>query len=153
MNDLEAAQRLTAWTWAAETLGIEASQERLAGLVEVTRGVGLENLRPALESVIQTEPRGFLPSPGAVIAAANRIAGIRRDKSMAELQASRREHARLAAVASPANPEQVQEIRERIAFLAGQSSKHKSAWTEKIPQNDQKGLAAARAATAGGRGF
>jgi hypothetical protein len=147
MNDLETAQRLTAWTWAAETLGIEASQERLAGLVQVTRGVSHENLKSALEVVIQTEPRGFLPAPGAVIAAANRIAGIRRDKAMAELQASRREHARIAAVVAPASPEQVQEIRDRIALLAGSSSMHKSAWTEKIPKNDQKGLAAARAAT------
>ncbi len=78
MSDFEEAKRLTAWTWAAETLGVEASAERLAGLVEVTHRIRVENLRPALEVVIQTEPRGFLPSPGAVISAANRIADRKR---------------------------------------------------------------------------
>jgi hypothetical protein len=78
VKDYEQALRLTAWNWAAETLGVEATTERLAGLVEVTARVSTENLRPALEVVIQTEPRGFLPSPGAVIAAANRIADRKR---------------------------------------------------------------------------
>lgn len=74
MSDYEQAQRISAWTWAAQTLGVNVTQERIAGLVGVTRRVRLDNLRPALERVIQSEPQGFLPSPGAVIAAANRIA-------------------------------------------------------------------------------
>jgi hypothetical protein len=60
---------------------VEASSERIDGLVEVTSGVGVENLKPALEVVIKTEPRGFLPSPGAVIAAANRIADRKRSNA------------------------------------------------------------------------
>lgn len=74
MNDPERAQRISAWTWAAQVLGVAVTPERIDGLVDVTTRVRCENLRPALEVVIQTEPQGFLPSPGAVIAAANRIA-------------------------------------------------------------------------------
>lgn len=74
MNLEELKIRTTAWTWAAMTLGVEASPERIRGLVEVTKGVALNRLKPALEAVIKTEPAGFLPSPGAVIEAAKRQA-------------------------------------------------------------------------------
>jgi hypothetical protein len=75
MNEYEQAHRIAAWTWAAETLGVEVSRERFANLADVTSEVSLENLKLALEVVIKTEPRGFLPSPGAVISASNGIAG------------------------------------------------------------------------------
>lgn len=100
MNDQELQARLTAWAWAAQTLGVEASVDRIRGLVEVTSKVRIENLKPALEAVIKSEPEGFLPSPGAVIAAANRIAerevlhrlGTPREMSSAEHRAWMREN-------------------------------------------------------------
>lgn len=80
MSEYEQAHRLSAWTWAAETLGVEVTRERLANLVEVTEDVSLENLKLALEAVIKTEPKGFLPSPGAVISASNGIAGRKKSR-------------------------------------------------------------------------
>lgn len=74
MNQDEKAARIAAWGWAASILGVEAGPDRILGLVEVTSGVKLDRLKPALEAVIKTEPQGFLPSPGAVIAAATRLA-------------------------------------------------------------------------------
>lgn len=74
MNQTEAKRRLAAWSWAATTMGVEASPERLRGLVEVTKSVRVESLKPALEAVIKAEPSGFLPSPGAVIEASKRLA-------------------------------------------------------------------------------
>lgn len=74
MNQTEMQARIIAWTWAATTLGVEVSPDRIKGLVEVTKGVPLDRLKPALEAVIKTEPAGFLPSPGAVIEAAKRHA-------------------------------------------------------------------------------
>lgn len=72
MNQTEMQARIIAWTWAATTLGVEVSPDRIKGLVEVTKDVKLDRLKPALEAVIKTEPAGFLPSPGAVIEAAKR---------------------------------------------------------------------------------
>jgi hypothetical protein len=69
MNDLELAARATAWTWAARTMGVEADETRIAGLVEVTMVVPLADLKAAISGVMRTEPNGFLPSPGAVVAA------------------------------------------------------------------------------------
>lgn len=72
MNPEEQAKRIAAWGWAAVTLGVETSPDRIMGLVEVTESVPLARLKPALEAVIKSEPAGFLPSPGAVIEAAKR---------------------------------------------------------------------------------
>lgn len=74
MDTEERAKRIAAWGWAAVTLGVEAGADRIMGLVEVTSSVRLESLKPALEAVIKSEPAGFLPSPGAVIEAAKRLA-------------------------------------------------------------------------------
>jgi len=79
MNELERAQRATAWIWAAELLGQEVTTERIAGLVEVTARVHVENLKPALQACITTQTSGFLPSPGAVIDAGSRVAAKRRE--------------------------------------------------------------------------
>lgn len=74
MTPKERAERITCWNWAAKTLGVAAGADRILGLVDVTAGVKLESLKPALELVIKSEPQGFLPSPGAVIAASKRLA-------------------------------------------------------------------------------
>lgn len=74
MNADERAKRIAAWGWAAVTLGVEAGADRIMGLVEVTSSVRLESLKSAIEAVIKSEPAGFLPSPGAVIEAAKRLA-------------------------------------------------------------------------------
>lgn len=74
MTEPELQQRLVAWTWAAQTLGVEISITRLRGLVEVTGSVRIASLKPALEACIKSEPNGFLPSPGAVIAMARTLA-------------------------------------------------------------------------------
>ena len=79
MNDLERARRATAWIWAAELLGQEVTTERIAGLVEITSAVFVENLKPALQACLTSQTDGFLPSPGAVIQAASRVAGKRRE--------------------------------------------------------------------------
>ena len=103
MNTYERARRLTAWTWAAQTLGVTATADRLEGLVDVTAGVAANNLRPALEAVIKTEVRGFLPSPGAVIAASNRIADRKRSNEprMAGMELSAGAHDRLSEELNP----------------------------------------------------
>lgn len=69
MSDEELAERATAWTWAARTMGVEMDPVRIAGLVEVTNVVPLNDLKPAISAVMRIEPNGFLPSPGAVVAA------------------------------------------------------------------------------------
>lgn len=74
MNQTELKLRMTAWAWAATTLGVEVSPDRIKGLVEVTRSVPVSRIKTALERVIETEPQGFMPSPGAVIAAARQLA-------------------------------------------------------------------------------
>lgn len=74
MTANERAARIAAWAWAASLLGVEAGPDRIMGLVEVTSSVPLPRLKPALERVIKSEPQGFMPSPGAVIAAASRLA-------------------------------------------------------------------------------
>lgn len=84
MNAQERAQRIAAWGWAAALLGVEAGPDRILGLVEVTSRVRLDRLKPALEAVIKSEPAGYLPSPGAVIAAANRLAERQPAKQLAE---------------------------------------------------------------------
>ena len=79
MNALEHAQRQAAWVWASQTLGIETTPERLSGLVELTEGVRVENLKPALKAAMQTNQSSFLPAVHLVVEAANRIAGKRRE--------------------------------------------------------------------------
>ena len=104
MKSEERAIRISAWTWTAQTLGITATPERIDGLVDVTRCVRVENLRPALERLMQSEPQGYLPSPGAVIAAANRIAD-RKHSATPRIgsghELSHDEHERLMAELNP----------------------------------------------------
>lgn len=71
--EIELKKRIVAWTWAATTLGVDTSKDRIKGLVEVTSSVHVDRLKPALELVIKSEPQGFLPSPGAVISAAKSL--------------------------------------------------------------------------------
>ena len=73
MRESEQAERVAAWTWAAETLGVEMTEQRVAGLVEVTSSVRVENLKRAIERAMQTESGGFLPAPGKVIICATAI--------------------------------------------------------------------------------
>lgn len=119
MTKHERAQRIAAWTWAAETLDIEVLTPRMNGLIQTTARVRVENLQPALQAALESDSRGFLPAPGAVIDAANRIAGVKREQyEIARRQRHRRE-AMIEANASPLTPEQMDEIRQKIAQLAG----------------------------------
>jgi len=148
MDPNEYAQRVAAWTWAAMTLGQELDPDRAEGLVEMTKGVRIENLRPALIQVMQSNPSDFLPSPGLVIQAANRIAGERREAAQERLRESRRQNMIAAGRDKPANPEQIQEIRDAIEALANKAKYgNKKPWTDKLKDlNDTRGLDAARRA-------
>lgn len=123
MTKHEFAKRIAAWAWAAETLGIETTRERLRGLVDVTRSVLLADLQPAIRDAMAAEERGFLPAPGLVIQMAKKRAAQRYDA----LQAARRDRDRdavmIAARASPTSPEQLAEIRKRIAELAARAAR------------------------------
>lgn len=155
MTRREFAQRIAAWAWAAETLGIEVTRERLRGLVDVTRSVLLPDLQPSIADAIATEERGFMPAPGLVMRIAKKRAAQRHDA----LQAARRERDRsralLEADASPASAERINEIRERIAALASRGSVERK-WSGWRPADmvrevdDASGLAAARAARGDG---
>lgn len=114
----ERAQRITAWTWAAETLGIEITPERLRGLVDVTRSVRLPDLQPAIREAMATEERGFMPAPGLVIKIAKRLAAKRHDELAAARRARDRDTALLEANASPISREDVEALRQKISKLA-----------------------------------
>ena len=148
MTRHERAQRIAAWIWAAETLGVELTPERADGLVDVTARVRLDTLKPALQSCQQTETSGFLPAPGVVIAAANRISGQIRERLLTEHYERLRERERLAAKSIPRDPEAMKEIRDRIEFLARGKQ---AGWRPENAINhrvdDASGLSAARRAT------
>lgn len=103
MNGHDQAQRVTAWTWAARTMGVECDEHRIAGLVEVTNVVPVDDLKSAISIVMRTEPNGFLPSPGAVIAAyrsaSEQRARMRRAPGPSEM--SREDHLRWMASNNP----------------------------------------------------
>lgn len=105
MTEEERGKRIAAWGWAAVTLGVEAGADRLRGLVEVTESVPIGRLKQALEAVIKTEPAGFLPSPGAVIEAAKRLAerehGDQHRSLAAGREMSHADHLRWMAEANP----------------------------------------------------
>lgn len=69
MTPKERAERIAHWGWAAVTLGVEALPDRIMGLVDTTAEIPIERLRAALELAIKAEVKGYLPSPGAVMAA------------------------------------------------------------------------------------
>ena len=151
MNALEYAQRQEAWVFASQTLGIETTPERLSGLVELTEGVGVENLKPALKAAMQTNQSSFLPAVHLVVEAANRIAGKRREAMQDRFRAEQAQRVRLAAQASPASPEDVQAIRDRIEELARNARGGMQGPVINKPADDSRGIAAAKAAASRGR--
>jgi hypothetical protein len=165
VNALEHAQRQAAWVWASQTLGIETTPERLSGLVEITEGVRVENLKSALKAAMQTNQSSFLPAAHLVIEAANRIAGKRREAMQERFRAEQAQRVRLAAQASPASPEDVQAIRDRIEEpedvqairdrieeLARNARGGMQGPVINKPADDSRGIAAAKAAASrGGR--
>ena len=145
VDDLEYAERAEAWTWCARTLGQEVDLQRIDGLVEITAGVRSGNLKESIQRVMKSSPSDFLPSPGLVIAAANKIAGEQREEAQRALSEHRRATYQLEASVSRATPEQVAELRERISELARQSKYGESKpWTEKLKGTGGKGIEAVR---------
>jgi len=141
----EHAVRIAAWTWAAETLGIPTKGARLDGLVELTEGVGVENLKPALKAAMQASDSSFFPTVQSVISAGHRIAGDRRELLQAEMRDHRRRLVTAEAKASPASPDEVQEIRDRIEFLATRAKNGgREFHTIRPGGDDSKGIAAVR---------
>lgn len=145
MTKHERAQRIAAWTWAAETLGVEVTSQRLQGLVSATAKIRLETFRLAIEAAIESETSGFLPAPGVVHEHAKRIGAKRQEALQAARRRRDRETALLEASASPASPEQIQAIRDRIAGLAGQArTSGRSLPLIRDPGDDSRGMAAVR---------
>ncbi len=105
MNQTEMRIRLTAWTWAATTLGVEASPDRLRGLVETTRKIPAEHLKAALEEAINAETSSYrdLPTPAAVLQAAREISrlGFLRRPKIAGARDEARELRRLEGELNP----------------------------------------------------
>lgn len=116
--NIEQARRLEAWTWAAESLGIEATPERLAGMAELTDCVPVENLRDAIKAAIRVNPSSFLPSVQSVIASSRRISSDRREIAEAASREYDRALLRAEINADPASAKAVMELRALVDSLA-----------------------------------
>ena len=103
MTAQELHDRIEIWKGAARTMGVEADEHRIAGLVEVTKIVPMEFLREAVVAVMRTEVGGFMPSPGAVISAYRAASEHRsRKREIAgPVEMTREQHERWMAVHNP----------------------------------------------------
>ena len=148
MTPEESATRAAAWTWAAETLGQRVDSNRIKGLVDATSRVGADLLHPAIKAVVQSNDSDFLPNPAAVINAANRIAGERREAAQSRLWEHRRQKMLEAGRGRPANAEEIQEIRDKIEELSNKAKYGtEKPWYEKLKDlDDSRGIEAARRA-------
>ena len=120
MNRDEYLIRSAAWTWCSEVLGQPLRPNRLKALVEITDDVPAEYLKGAIRDALNESEAGFLPSPGLVKKHAKRLSAVAYDKRK-RIERDNARRLALADGAPRATPEQIEEIRQKIASLSRQA--------------------------------